>query len=313
MAPASRQHTAAAISSDKLFIYGGIDPVSNVTYNDVWVFYLDAQLWQQLEPVTGDQSGFAPPPLFSAHLIPVSPTIPLPIQGTLQNASTGYFEVSFLLYGGIGGGGACGSNVDCTPIETTLGQVYKFSAQRMLLPTPRLVPLDSGLPAGLQYDYMASSVWSYARMTTQGVDRGRLVKSFGLEQAVYCPVRRLLYEFGGLQAIIPAPNPDIATLNDWRQDDPNSVEVRLGDNPAVGAAPYLDAGGVLPTVLWDTATGEHLRGVVDIATNAPWVFQQAFAPSQPMANSSTVLFQHKFRTYSVAPKDIILLSTVTGS
>jgi len=88
-------------------------------YQDVWAFHTNTQQWQQLYSTSAQRAqwlptpdtavpGFAPPPLFSAHLLPIVPD-------------------AFLLYGGVGGGGACGDVGACGQQLTTLGQVYRFN------------------------------------------------------------------------------------------------------------------------------------------------------------------------------------------
>ena len=96
--PSPRQYVAAEVNNNNLYIFGGINPVNNMTYNDVWVYNNTFNIWQQLfgrsiSPLLLLSSpSFYPPPLHSAQLIPITTTISFSREK----------EVVFLLYGGIG-------------------------------------------------------------------------------------------------------------------------------------------------------------------------------------------------------------------
>lgn len=144
-APGQRQYASMLQLNNDLYLYGGVDPANGLVYNDVWVFRLGIQQWQRLyahrtghaqtsteQYPTGDTAyQFAPPPLFLAHLLPIpeslDPTtgINTTFYGSAAN-STRVQNGGFLLYGGVGGGGRCGARV-CEALETSLGQVYRFS------------------------------------------------------------------------------------------------------------------------------------------------------------------------------------------
>lgn len=46
--PLGRQYAAVAYSSHKVYVFGGIDPLSNVTLNDVWIFHVKLLTWEQV-------------------------------------------------------------------------------------------------------------------------------------------------------------------------------------------------------------------------------------------------------------------------
>ena len=43
--------------SGYLFIYGGYDPVSNVTFSDLWAFHTIFRTWQILVSTSGQDTG----------------------------------------------------------------------------------------------------------------------------------------------------------------------------------------------------------------------------------------------------------------
>jgi hypothetical protein len=128
-----------------LYLYGGMNPASGLVYSDVWVFRVAVQQWELLYSLraghantntfqypTGDTAyQFAPPPLYLAHILPVPESLD-PFTGINttfygSDADTSRLQNGgFLIYGGVGGGGSCGSR-RCGALETSLGQVYRFS------------------------------------------------------------------------------------------------------------------------------------------------------------------------------------------
>lgn len=143
--PGVRQFASMILLNGNLYIFGGVNPANGLTYNDVWVFRVAVQEWELLyslrtrntntNPVqypSGDvEYQFAPPPLYLAHIIP----IPESLDPTTAINTTFYGSDAdpsrtqnggFLIYGGVGGGGNCATKT-CGAMETTLGQVYRFS------------------------------------------------------------------------------------------------------------------------------------------------------------------------------------------
>ena len=117
--PAGRQHSACAIAHSTLFVVGGIDPVSKMIFDDVWAFHLGSKTWQRVSGSGGQTAGLAPPPLYHGTLLPVPTPTP-----SVTN-STNFSKFDLLLFGGVGGGGSCGS-AECMQLETSLGQVYRL-------------------------------------------------------------------------------------------------------------------------------------------------------------------------------------------
>jgi hypothetical protein len=170
---------------------------------------------------------FAPPPLYSAHVVPIpeslDPNTAINVTGPAFGADTDTTKVQnggFLVYGGVGGGGFCGTD-RCGGMQRVLGQVYRFSLSEAAWTAPRTVtgvtnenevlqysadgsrPLKNSLAksangpdSGVQY--VQSTVWEYARLTTSDevndgelawTDRGKLLKSFALEDVVMNTMR----------------------------------------------------------------------------------------------------------------------------
>lgn len=144
-APGLRQYSSMLLQNGDLYLYGGINPASGLVYNDVWVFRIAVQQWQRLyshrsghvhtstaQYPSGDATyQFAPPPLYLAHMLPVpeslDPTTGINTTFYGSDRDTSHVQNGgFLLYGGVGGGGKCGAT-QCGALETTMGQVYKFS------------------------------------------------------------------------------------------------------------------------------------------------------------------------------------------
>jgi len=281
--PAGRHYSAAAVSNGVLVIVGGMDPASSVIYNDVWAFAMGMKTWQQLLPCTGTTMGFAPPPLFHSSLF----VLPTP---TSNVNATGFETMTLILYGGMGGGGSCGGSACGGHTETTLGQAYKLSINQGTLKT---APQGS-TPQNSDSQYFSSGLkWSFARLSTDvstyaGKNHGRLAKTYAVESVAFDPVRSVLYEFGGLQA--------------------RSVALAKGNQRAVEASgpTQLDSGEQFATPLWDLSTGEQLRTTMQMYTNGPWLFTDAFQSNQPQINGS-IRFLQSFRTYLVSSAGDLLL------
>jgi hypothetical protein len=275
--PAGRQHTAAAVINDKMYIYGGVDPLTNSTFNDLWAFNLGLQTWQKLQPQSGHAWGHAPPPLFNAHMIPVA-----------SSSSSGD---GLLIYGGISGGGSCSIAVDCLPQGVSIGQLYRINIG------------DGGYSAGrmrsatrdLELSFVHEVSWNYSRITGLGGDSRHLMitKKFALESVAYDPDRNRLYEFGGL-----------VTISDTLTSDNQPINYNLPNDP-----PRLDAGGVLPQVTSDKINGEPISSYAEkLPTTETWQYRDGFSSyKQPLVDSSTLRFLRSFRVYTLTPTDLVLV------
>lgn len=339
--PANRQHASMSlIGKDKLYIFGGIDPSSSVAFNDVWIFHIATRAWERLFRSTGSSYGFIPPPISNAHMIPFQALAATAGGDNQYNANdqepcTADEEncrLEFLVYGGVGGGGACGDN-ECSSLQTVIGQIYRFSITEQNWIAPHSI--TGGLKYATSEQFAAdSTAWSYARIsseqyTKQGIkqpdqaneinDRGKLIKVFALEKVVIMPDRKLMYEFGGMQVVQtvedPAPqSPDDIPSATSSSSDPPGTNIN-----AELQAQFMDSsGGLLGESLWDLKTGENLRDRVDLPTNNRWVFSDAFPQAagfdalfgeSVIRNGSTVEFKflRAFRVYGLAPTDIVLL------
>jgi len=335
-----------------LYIFGGIDPSSGRTYNDMWVFYVGSATWKVLYSTTATQNySFSPPPLYNAHLLHVPASLD-PHTG-VNTTSTAFVDKSsslienrgLLVYGGIGGGGVCGNSLQCGALETVLGQVYRFDLSENSWIAPQSVTGDL---AKTDKQFVNSSGWSYARisgLSMQGDafgdiwnDRGKLIKSFALEEVVFIPSRNMMYEFGGMMTVTKqltndAQNSTISTedilasmqLNPMTAVTTNTVE-HLNSAPlppphtlpppvsAVHPSFLTATSGSLQTPYWDRQTGEQLRERVDLPTNFAWDYTQAFSSGQPYGGADKpIQFLHAFRTYTISPNDIVLVKEDVSS
>jgi len=250
--PGARQFASMILLNGNIYLFGGINPANGLAYSDVWVFRIAVQEWDLLySRRTGNintntkqyPSGdvlyqFAPPPLYLAHIVPIpeslDPTTAINTTFYGSDADPSLVQNGgFLIYGGVGGGGNCGSR-SCGALETTIGQVYKFSILEGSWTSPHTITgsIGPGTEAVDQRSntpyqenqYVQSSGWQYARISSspsitdsdssevaaisyQGsvgvdswLDRGKWRKTFAYEKVVFHPHRNVMYEFGGLIA-----------------------------------------------------------------------------------------------------------------
>ena len=192
MSPVGRQYAAATmLDGDRIWIYGGMNPANNLIFDDVWSFNVWTRVWIQYKSNTGNANGYAPPPLYYASLIPILPVNDdnnhedLTTTGNITSPKI--HENGFLIYGGMGAGGACGpilNNITatssttlglqqkyasfCTPLESTLGQVYKFSIVIQEYPDNSTYSIGNQL-YGVAEDMNKNDIHIY---TNAEVDRG---------------------------------------------------------------------------------------------------------------------------------------------
>jgi N-acetylneuraminic acid mutarotase len=274
--PAGRQHAAIAYMNEIVYVFGGVDPASNYTYNDVWAWHTGFMTWQQLSPNSGSiLDSIAPPSLHSAHLIPI------PLSSKL------------LIYGGVGGGGSCSGKM-CQPLETDLGQLYSLSINEAAWSSGHIFQAAESS----ELLHIQNIFWQSARLTAGAhVYHGRLRKRFGFEEVVFDSARNLIYELGGAQ-----PIPLQAII-----DNQNA----LGIDAAQPVT--LDSGsGILQTVLWDAATGLELEQREQLPTNSFWQYSDGFSPfSYPTVNETVLLFPRALRTYQLSANDIVLVQVMS--
>lgn len=267
--PLSRQHAAMAIMGEQIFIFGGIDPQSNVTMDDLWMFDLASSKWSVLSPMNNPAFGFKPPPLYRSHLVGV--------------------PGGLLLYGGVGGGSSCGGPA-CQPIMKSLGQVYKFSLTEKNWGVGRFYSGGSKMDT----NFLSSTGWNFARLTNLNSYKGRLRKLYGLEEMVHIYDRNLVIDIGGLEVI------HLDQANDFQ---------RNVDMFAQQQSASLAVGGNMEYGLWDTFTGEQLRSRLETPANVPWAFYEAFTQSQPQLNFTFLKIHRSLRYFTVTDKDLILISS----
>lgn len=340
--PSPRQHASMTLINGHLYLFGGIDPSSGRTYNDMWVFYVGSTTWKVLySTAAAENYAFAPPPLYNAHLLPVPASLD-PHTG-VNTTSTEFVRKSsrlienrgLLVYGGIGGGGVCGNTLQCGALETVLGQVYRFDLSENSWVVPQSVTGDL---MSADAKFVSPSTWLYARISGLSVhgdasgdiwnDRGKLIKSFALEEVVFIPSRNIMYEFGGMMTVAKqlteaAQNSTISTEDILAATPMNPITVVTNTIEQANSAPpppstlslsvnqpiFLSAAsGSLQTSHWDRQTGEQLRERVDVPTNYAWDYSQAFSQELPYSGAGKpILFLHAFRTYTISPSDIVLV------
>ena len=275
-APTGRQYAAAAILTDKLYVFGGLDPSSGLIFSDLWTFSLRSYTWSQLVSCSGQQHGPAPPPLYLAHILPASAFGIRPSGNRL------------FLYGGLGAGGTCG-NAACNPLQRSLGQLYAIDVSLETLSITRLKSPDT-IPD--DHPVLGTS-FADARITSNDLsetdNRGIFRKLYGYESVAYSSDRSLLFEFGGLRV-----NTDFASEGQRATSfqEPSS----------------LDSGGDISTPIWDLAAGNMLNEAVALPVQGLWNYSNGFGPIQPMINSSKFLFLSNFRIYKVSHSDMIFQS-----
>ena len=302
-APSPRQYAAAVVMGGRLYIFGGIDGLSDVVFNDVWSFDLYSQTWSQLSPNSGSVQGYAPPPLYGSRLVPI-----VDFDGTAATPATGLRRQGFLVYGGVGGGAACAGR-RCKDLAVSIGQVYKYeiiiddfpnnSSAKMLNSE-----LASEVDNPVVYDDVKSSGWRYARLAREdkngegGSDsayRGKRTKRYVLEAVALSLDRKIMYEFGGLEAV------DQELLD-------NGQTLGTVDGIRQSSAPvFMSGGGVIPEEPSDLESGERLRSSVDIPYNGVWHYKQSFVRTQPREEMDFIAFLNEFRTYRINPIDIVHL------
>lgn len=281
--PVGRQHAASAIYGRNLFVFGGMDVASALTFNDMWSFHLDAYNWKQLSPNSGNVYGFAPPPLHHAHLIPTSK------------------DPGVMVYGGIGSGGSCGGSA-CEAGHTVLGQLYRFDITKGEWASVLETSFTTNTyPAT---EYVASGEWAYARISSSDAnDTGgssKLTKTVALERIAVAEERSLVFEFGGVELAQNLSASEDGFSHEYPQGEGGLVERSSQGNN------YYEAGGILHNDLWDLHTGEHIRENVEIPINSKW-----WELNSPFAaiDGAYVSYLRQFRQYSFAAMDMILLST----
>lgn len=244
--PAGRQHMGYAVHKNRLWIFGGVDAVSHIAYNDIWALHLDTHSWTQYSANSGAISGFNPPPLHHVHLIPSGDNL--------------------FVYGGFSGPGACGGS-KCNPQFTTLGQIYKFSISTNAWIAGRL---KSGTET-VEVEDVREVDWEYARLSRMNAENdssgsGKLQKLHILESVCYSLERKLLFEFGGVH------------FNRVMDEGNGERRVENGD--------VYDSGGDLDEVLWDIHTGEHLREVVDGPIDRIWWYHEGSIDNDEVSYSN---------------------------
>ena len=268
--PTGRQHVASSFLHQELYIFGGINPSSNLTYNDLWVFHIGSEQWEQLLPLNSNKYGYVAPPLYNAHLIIASTAV---VNSTAS-------DIQLLIYGGVGGAGSCGAEI-CKSLKTVIGQVYGFKISEGTWNPGQLFSSD----VTIQYNYIRGSKPQPSRMTGDGGNLDLLTKYYAMEKVVHDKSRGILYEFGGIEVV------DEQFILQNSDSSSGLLFDQFGNNN-----------------VWSTYLGENLRKIIEIPTNEPWLFEHAFTQSQPQKNFTYVKFDRVFRTYTINSIDMVLVN-----
>lgn len=297
--PLGRQYSACTIHYNNLWVFGGIDSVTGVTFNDLWSYDLILHQWSEQSRNSGSLYGFVPPPLHHASLLP-SPNSP-----------------SLLIFGGISSGGTCGNTV-CNPSNRSFyGQAYRYSFDVEVTYSTRLISAESIFVNNRQSTFIGDGSWSYARLTSNDEwsagGSGKYLKKYALESLGYDRERGVMFEFGGVESSIqegklsPSSTPTTAHVsissiisNEYHFPLP---QTRTGEGDNI-----YESGGRLANELWDLSTGEHLRGNVDSPSVPDWWYEEFLDLNQRL-NPSKIQFRKEFHEYSVQAEDVVLISS----
>lgn len=258
----ARQYAAVAMnpSEDKIYLFGGADPSSGVIYADLWMFTVSLGTWQHIaEPPAAGGYAYGPPGLLHATLMATD-------------------DQNLLLYGGLGSGGLCYDAVACSTEQTLLGQLYAFELTATAWIAPLVDMSDTAQVAANTHPRQ----WAHAQLSSASssqVQQHR--KTFAMEETVYDPLRRLLYEVGAVQAL-SLPSPD-GTRN----------------TPL-----YSSSGGYIVADLSNTETGEVLMTRVPLISNAFWNMS---ANGLAQGNKQELRWLRALRKYSVSKADMVLI------
>ena len=283
-APAGRLHAASTVFNNELWIFGGLDSRSQLTYDDLWSFHLDSHVWTRRHtPVSSsDRNGFIPPPLHHSHLIPSR-------------------QDGILVYGGIGNGGSCGGAA-CGAGSTVLGQLYRYEITSEMWVPARVYSADHDSTS----EHVTGGEWEFGRISSDHSGdtggTGKFTKAVALERIAVSRERNVLFEFGGMTFN------NASTTASRSSNEEKLWDIEFQERSA-NTLNFHDAAGVLANEPWDLYTGERLRENVDMPFTNAWWYNNL--PSA--ANYSDVTFENVFRQYSVWTNDIVLLSTVQSS
>lgn len=201
-----------------------------------------------------------------------------------------------MIYGGIGGAGSCGGEA-CDFLQSTIGQVYGFKISEGTWNPGQLFSPD----VKIQYNYIRGNRPQPSRLTGEGGNLELLTKYFSMEKIVHDRYRGIMYEFGGLEAVDMNLILNSQSSHSFNQDTPNSQDASSG----------LLFNQVSDRNVWLNYLGEELRKIIEIPTNGPWIFSDAFQQSQPQENFTYVRFDRSFRTYTIDSIDMILVNQQT--
>lgn len=277
--PSGRQHAATCVYAGNLWVFGGVDYTTHITYNDLWSFDINSYQWTMRSPNSGHVNGFSPPPLHHAHLLPN-------VESDLSNAG-------LLVYGGVGSGGSCGG-WKCNASQLVIGQLYRFDTAVGEWGSERVA--GSGL-GGSQAD-VQSCTWKFARISNSNDwsmgGSGKYEKNHVLEGAAVSVERKLLFDFGGVLTPPDATNEMPTTAH--------ATQERYGQGKE-----YHSAGGLLKNGPWDLYTGEQLRESVDIPVRKSF-WPLVDVDERPLHETEYVRFAKQLSQFTMASQDVVLLS-----
>lgn len=314
--PSDRQNTAGSVLKDVLYIFGGIDPVSNRTFSDLWAFHISSRRWQQLRTNSGLDSL---PPLHYSHLI----SFP-----ALSSASQS--ENILLLYGGIGSGGSCTSGVlinqtlsavrghfadavksnICDQVFTELGQLYRISIQSNSTYSPFFVSSSNSHINGVELDDLTGVIWNVSRISgprstiSGAIGAAHIPKDYAFESVAYDSARNIIYEFGGLRYSVAPSESGFEYLSDEAKNKQNQQNLQLGLPDLIDDT----ENNIISISSQSTIQSKKDLAIQDLFITSPWSERESFFNIQPYISHSNIKFISQLRTYIATSEEIVLVS-----
>jgi len=331
--PAGRQYAAVTIVHDRIWVFGGVDPVSSIVFNDVWAFHVHTGQWKRYSDNSGSVTGYAPPPLYYAHLIPiiasnnVDPSAPpVEISDELLNATGAstlpQHSIGFYLYGGLGAGGSCARILNnqsqfltpavfCTPLElTSVGQMYKFTVDLRVGATDHL---EYGRTEDMNIEDLSIFDHKDVGGRSNNIFSEDVQEDGGVGAVSWDYCRVATDSMWGTNTASTSQTTHVGkyhktyALERVVYDGYSGQVYELG-GLTVLANTDLDTGGYLAPVSWDKNSGEELEDAGNLPVNTlQWIFSDAFSSAQPQRELPVVKFLHTFKVFSVASAEEMLL------
>ena len=322
--PSGRHHAAGTVMNGVLYIFGGIHPVTNVTYSDLWAFHLSSRRWQELRTGSGYDSL---PPLRDAHLLPFP---------AMSSQKAQKIDNVLVLYGGVGSGGSCGSGIlmngssvfpstfsrhsvfrssVCDQLITELGQYYKITVNSDLFNSPLLYSSFNGRSNGVEQVDLTGITWNVSiisgtRSRIDGTLEGiHLVKEYAFESVVYDSERHILYEFGGLESVPRSAEDEFDVAYNAAKEKQQENSLEYGDTENY----ELPRDGSISITSQNTVREKLQLEVEEIPIQPVWDFTEAYFNIQPYSSNSNIKFISKFRSFILTTEEMMLATATSDA